>query len=211
MARIKVNDSEKLDDTSIQKVIDLLHPIEDGVKPISKKDACAILCISYNTARLEKIIQNYLDKKALRTKRKAEKRGKPATSEEVIEAISSYLKGETLSEIADSLFRSTGFVKRILEDNACPIRPASRNYFSPELIPEGAARDRFAVGTKVYSARYDSLAIVRRELPPNSPGNPYNEYGYAIYLLDEYWSENAYQPAYELASIDHLVALGVKL
>lgn len=211
MARIKVNSEEKLDDANIQKVIKLLNPTEEGKKPITKKEACAVLNISYNTSRLDKIISTFLEREQLKAKRRAEKRGKPATQDEVVSIITDYLKGTSIAEVAASNYRSTGFVNRILEVHSVPRRPASRNYFSPELIPEGAACGRFTIGESVYSARYDSLATVRREFPPKTPGNPHDFWIYAIYLEDEFWQEQAYQPAYELASLAHLVNLGVKL
>ena len=61
--RTKNGDDEKLDATNLEKVIALLEP-EEG-KPISKKDACAILNISYNTARLASLIEKHKEKKAV--------------------------------------------------------------------------------------------------------------------------------------------------
>jgi hypothetical protein len=42
---------------------------------------------------------------------------------------------------------------------------------------------------------------------------PHAEYGwiYRIWLLSERWLQSAYQPASELASLEHLRELGVKL
>lgn len=51
--RVKVKEGEKLTPSNIEKVIGLLE-IE---KPISKKDACELLNISYNTTRLARIIE----------------------------------------------------------------------------------------------------------------------------------------------------------
>ena len=45
MARVKVKDSEKLTPSNIRQVINLL----ESNKPITKKQACSMLRISYNT------------------------------------------------------------------------------------------------------------------------------------------------------------------
>ena len=53
--RTKKKDYEKLTDANIKHVIELL----EAEKPITKKEACGILNISYNTTRLNNIIQEY--------------------------------------------------------------------------------------------------------------------------------------------------------
>ena len=55
MRRIKKKESENLSDTNIRKVINLLS----GSSPITKKEACGILNIAYNTARLQRIIDEF--------------------------------------------------------------------------------------------------------------------------------------------------------
>ena len=209
MARVgvKVKDEERLEDANIQLVIEKLN----GEKPITKKEACQILNISYNTTRLEKIITGFLEKQELRSKRRAANRGKPASESETSGIISDYLKGENVSNLSEQYYRSSGFVKRILDDNHVPTRSTSADYRHPELIPDGAVRDKFSIGEKVFSARYESLATIKREFPPKSAGNPHDCWVYGIYLEDEKWLENAYQPAYELASLEHLRTIGIKL
>jgi hypothetical protein len=192
-------------DANIRRVIKGLNPTEG--KPITKKDACQMLGMAYNTTRLDKVLQEFLDKEALDKKRRAERRGKAATTEEVQYAIQAYLEGETLDAISKSLYRTGQFVKHILEKHAVPIRSASHDYFNPELIPEGALRERFVPGEVVYSARYDSTARIEAEVE-NS-----NKHGwvYRIWLLSERWRQFAYQPASELASLQHLRELGVRI
>ncbi|MCZ6169704.1 hypothetical protein, partial [Campylobacter ureolyticus] len=60
--RTKNADNERLDDASIERVIALLEP-KDGTKPGTKKDACAILGIAYNTTRLTTLLEKYKEKK----------------------------------------------------------------------------------------------------------------------------------------------------
>lgn len=198
-------EEELMTDANIAKVIRLLEPAEEGAKPITKKDACQILGMAYNTTRLATIIQQYKDKQARDKKFRAEKRGKPITEGELQFIISEYLDGGTIDAISKSIHRSAGWVKQVLEQYSVPIRTPGHSYFDPQLIPEGAVRDRFNVGEVVYSARYDVLAKITSEKL-----DPKHGYIYSMWLKGN-WQQNAYQPAYELASLEHLRTLGVKV
>lgn len=202
--KTKYGDEEKLDATNIEKVIKLLEPV-DGSKAITKKDACAILNIAYNTIRLGTIIEKYKERKAADAKRRAALRGKPPTTGEIQYIISEYLRGEAIDSISKASYRGSAFIHHILEEYHVPIRARSQDYFKPILIPEEAVRDRFKNGEIVYSARYDSIAEIRDEVPHK------DERVYRIWLLAEKWQQFAYQPASELASLEHLQQLGVKL
>jgi hypothetical protein len=195
---------EKLDDANLERVIGLLEPAE-GVKPITKKLACELLNIAYNTTRLGTILTKYKDKKAHEKAKRAANRGKPASDEDVKYVIKEYINGEPVSKVADSLFRSPGFVLRILEEYNVPIRSAGHDYFKPILIPEEAMRSAFTVGEVVYSARYDSTARIEGTFPGKD-----GSISYRIWLLREKWLQSAYQPAEELASLEHLTKLGIK-
>ena len=204
MATRKTVDEDKLTDTNIERVIALLEPKEG--KPGTKKDACQILGIAYNTTRLATIIQSYKDKKAKDAERRSALRGKPATADEINFVIQEYLEGNTVDSISKSLYRSAGFVSQLLEKYDVPKRASSQDYFRPELIPEGAMRTRFAVGEIVYSARYDSIARIDTEQT-----DPRYGWIYRIWLLADKWKQSAYQEAHELASLEHLRTLGVKI
>ena len=203
MATRKTND-DLLTEANILRVIDLLEPKEG--KPGTKKDACQILGIAYNTTRLASIIDTYKDKKAKEIERRAALRGKPATADEVNFVIQEYLEGNTVDAISKSLYRSSGFVRQLLERYQVPVRATSQDYFRPELIPDGAVRDRFTVGEIVYSARYDSMARVDKE-----QSDPKYGWIYRIWLLSDKWLQSAWQESYELASLQHLRELGVKI
>ena len=56
--RIKRKSHEKLTDVNIQHVMGLLQ----AESPITKKEACSILNISYNTTRLNSIIEEFVEK-----------------------------------------------------------------------------------------------------------------------------------------------------
>lgn len=203
--RTKSSDLEKLDPQNLDKVIALLEP-EDG-KPISKKDACAMLCIAYNTTRLASLIEKHKEKKLAVAARRAALRGKPATTQETQFIISSYLEGDTVSSLAERTYRSVGLITQILENHSVPIRAKAHDYFRPELIPEAAMRDRFKVGEVVYSARYDSTARIDGELENSSK----HGWVYRLWLMSDKWKEYCYQPASELASLQHLRVLGVQI
>ena len=192
---------EKLTPTNIEYVISLL----EAEKPITKKDACSILNISYNTTRLQQIIDKHKDRLARDAKFRAEKRGKPVTQDEVQYIIQEYIGGSTIDAISNSTYRGPALIKQVLDKYAVPIRSRSPNYFKPELIPEAAMRDRFKVGDIVYSARYDSTAKVNAEIMQG------DKWIYRIYLLSENWLQSAYQPAEELASLEHLREIGVRV
>jgi hypothetical protein len=200
MARASSSE-EKLTDTNIAKVIRLL----EAEKPITKKDACAILNISYNTTRLSSIIEKYKEKKEAEKARRAAKRGKPATFDEIQYITESYLSGETIDTISKTISRNPLFVKAVIEKYGVPKRKSSPDYFNPELIPESAVRTRFSVGEKVHSARYDSMATILAEYTHK------DGFVYRLWLEDERWQQFAYQPAWELASLEHLREIGIKL
>jgi hypothetical protein len=195
MAGRKQKQEEKLDPSNIERVIGLLS----GGSPITKKAACEILNISYNTARLTKLIEDYKAKKKKDAEMRSEKRGKPATEQEVGFIISSYLTGSSVEHISSSLYRGTDFINSVLERYHVPRRSRSYNYFRPEVVPEGAMRDRFKVGDLVYSMQYDSLAKIEAEMP-----HPVYGFAYRIWLKDEKWKQFAYSAACELASLDHI-------
>lgn len=200
-------EEERMTDANISKVIYMLNPPEGSEhKAWTKKEACQFLGMAYNTTRLGNIIEAYQTRKAKEAQRRSEKRGKPATQDEIIYAIGEYLTGAPVDAISTALYRPASFVKRILEENAVPIRQVGHSYFQPELIPEGAMRERFNVGEIVYSARYDTLARIETE--KNDP-----RYGwiYRVWLLGERWLQYSYQPAHEMASLEHLRKLGVTI
>jgi hypothetical protein len=201
-----VAEEDRMTDANITRVIQLLENPEEGKTAITKKEACSILGMAYNTTRLGTILNTFKEKQARDAKRRAEKRGKPATQDEIIYAIQEYLNGETIDAISKATYRSSSFIKCILERNAVPIRATSHDYFRPELVPEGASRDRFAVGEVVYSTRYDSLAKIEGEQKDSRYG-----WIYRVWLLSDKWSQFSYSAAYDLASLQHLREIGIKI
>ena len=202
MATRAKNENERLDDAHLERVIREL----EQEKPITKKEACQILGIAYNTTRLGQLIEKFKETKDREAKRRAALRGKPATQDEVIFIIQEYLEGATIDAITKSTYRPPNFVKHILDKYNVPIRATSHDYFKPELIPDGATRTRFNIGEVVYSARYDSIARIDAEQQ-----DPRYGWIYRVWLLSEKWLQSAYTESYELASLEHLRTLGVRI
>ena len=202
MATRANKENELLTDANIERVIAGF----EATPKMTKKDACAILGIAYNTTRLDGIVEKYKEKKERDASRRAALRGKPATSDEIVYTIQEYLEGATIDAISKSIYRGPTFVKAILEKYDVPVRQTSHDYFKPELIPDGAIRERFALGEIVYSARYDSVARIDTEQPHSQHG-----WIYRIWLLADKWKQSAYQPVEELASLEHLRKLGVRV
>jgi hypothetical protein len=200
--RVKVKDSEKLDDNNVKYVTELL----ESNKPITKKEACGILRISYNTSRLGNIIAGYKERAATEARLRAKNRGKSATDNEIVRAIEEYLNGDSISEIAKFMYRSSSFIKGIIRRFNVPVRSASSNYFSPELLPDEVLSKDFKPGELVWSARYNTTAIVYKLVQTQE------EHGniYRIWTLGKN-QRYAAQPWYELGKLEHLQNLGVKL
>jgi hypothetical protein len=223
---------------NIEKVIALLNPTgteSSSPKPITKKEACDILNIAYNTTRLSAIIEGHLEQKAYVKTRKAQNRGRPARDSEICEAVTDYLQGETLTDISKRLFRSPGFVRNILETVGVPQRPSSKeerrevDYFPDECVSED-----FEKGEIAWSATYHSAVRVGERLTQEYQASKAgmglvdyeSKYGascYQIYVVQKVDSEdtffssvtsggfNAYAPACELAKLEHLKKYGVNL
>jgi hypothetical protein len=199
-------EEERMTPANISHAIRMLEDPPEGQKVWTKKECCQFLGMAYNTTRLATILEEFKAKRNRDATRRAALRGKAATSEEIVYIIQEYLEGAPVDAISKSTYRGTTFVKAILDKYSVPVRVPGHSYFSPELIPDGAVRDRFAVGEVVYSARYDSVARVDTEQP-----HPQHGWVYRIWLLSEKWLQSAYQPAKELASLQHLRELGVRI
>jgi len=243
MARVKKKDYENLTSKNIEKVIALLNPdtsapASEGSttkKAITKKEACDLLNIAYNTTRLSKIIEDYNEQKAYTKKRKAALRGRPASDAEISEACTSFLQGDTVTDISKRLFRSAGFVRALLERVGVPSRPASKEerleglYFPDECVAED-----FSEGEIAWSAAYHSTVVVKNRLTTEYQNSKVGlstidyeaKYGgpcYAVYVLQKVDSEDtffsnvqsggfsAYIPACELGKLEHLKKYGVNL
>jgi len=192
---IRKKKHERLDDMTVARVIQLL----EQEKPITKKAACETLNIAYSTSRLSKIIEEYKDKIEFAKKRFAANKGQPFSDLEIKEIVVSYLNGESISSIADSLYRSTYITKRQIEKLHLPQRTKNSSYQNPDMIPDEAVSELFEVGEIVWSARYNSVAeIIKRYLKYN---NRLIDTSYSIWVFGKH-NEFAYQPWWELGKLE---------
>ena len=216
MRRLKKKEHENLSDTNIRKVISLLR----GDKPISKKEACSTLNIAYNTTRLQNIIDDFEETQAYREKRKSQNKGKAATQDEVVDAVTRFLSGDAISEIAAGLYRSSGFIKAIIERTGVPQKGENKY----DILPEQCVAESFEEGEIVWSAKYHGPAIIKKECTNIDYEKKYESKCYNIWVIkkisDDYserWSTargagfNASQLAYDLGKLTHLEKYGVDL
>ena len=213
MARVKKKEHEKLTQENIQHVINLLN----SEKPITKKEACQILNITYNTTRLNSIIQDFEDKLNFRAKRKAQLKGKPASKDEIKSAIQSYLRGESVSEISQGMYRSAGFIRAILDRVGVPTRPvAIEERKGCAFLPDQCVAEEFTEGERVWSAFYHAPAIVVKQYEDPMYEEKYAGKCYSIYVLEESESLNVggyhgASIAYDLGKLTHLEQHGINV
>lgn len=217
LKKVKKKEHEKLDSDNIEKVIKLLTQ----AKPISKKEACEILNISYNTARLQKIIEEHKYEQELTRKRRNANRGKPASNQEIKDVIEWYLEGDSKKDIADRLYRSITFVTNIIETVGVPQRKPGQTYIKYEPLPDQCISDRFEIGELVWSSKYQAIAEVIKEYPYLCQNRLAKVY--QINVLEKIEEQSPYflpretggfyanQPAYELGKLTHLEKFGVNI
>ena len=213
--KVKAKEGENLTEAHIKRVIELL----EAEKPISKKDACEILNISYNTTRLSKIIEQYKHEQDEQQRRRAANRGKAATPFEIQAIIEGYLEGDTISEISKRIYRSTTFIKDVIELVGVPQKIIGADYWNTSVIPDQCMREEFEPGQVVWHSRRHSMAIVLEQ--KYNVSDTSNNY-YQLYVIEPMEEDSPYFPqcteyggfydgayAYDLGSLDHLKQYGV--
>ncbi len=216
---IKAKAHEKLDETNVERVLNRL----EAEQPVTKKEACEMLNIAYNTTRLNNILIEFKDKRQYRRNRMDQNKGKIATTDEVKEVILSYLMGMNFAEISRQMYRSPTFVKNIVDRVGVPTKVAMGEHF---IVPDECVKYEFDVGEWVWfndnhpDARGGKAGKIRREASSKRG----IEGGYKAYFIDYWipivWKEGMWvawwpgvkrckgwtvKPAYEIASIQHLV------
>jgi transposase len=231
---IRKKDYEKLTDANISHVISLLSTDE----PITKKAACEILNIRYNTTRLQRIIDDFEDTLAHKERRKSQNKGKGATRAEIKEVIELYLNGDNISSIAKILYRSNAFVRGIIERVGIPRKlPKGFSKTKDILLPDECVAEAFEEGERVWAARENAPATIIREHNPAYQANmagmqefdyekEYGSKGYQIYVYEEFRGNEdfhyayghlvkgqaghySFSLAYDLGSLRHLEKYGV--
>lgn len=211
----------------------MLNPSKDEAKAITKKEACEILCISYNTARLDRIIESFLEQEDYNKKRRSQKSGTAATNDEICLAVQEYLQGEGITNIAKRLFRSAAFVKNLIERVGVPEKRTKKERRWPALLPDVCCAESFEPKEIVWSAQHDSIAEICHELSIDYQAekagfidtNYEKKYGakcYAVRILQPASEDNdswlssvagfySYALAYDLGKLQHLKQYGIDL
>ena len=148
---------ENLSDANIRRVISAL---EEGS---TKKSACEMLNISYNTTRLNRIIEEFEEQENYVAIRKLQTKGKPASPDEIKQVIQDYVEGESISDIAKSIYRSQAFVKGIINRVGVPQRPTGEDKHKEAMLPDACLRNSFEKGEIVWNAHYHMACIVEQE------------------------------------------------
>ena len=210
MKRIKKKDHENITDANIKKVIQLLN----GSPTITKKQACEILNISYNTSRLNNIIEAYEEQQVLVKRMKAKKRGRPAETGEIRTMIESYLEGASYADIAKSTYRSVAFVKSVIDKVGVPQRVTGDDRFQTEYLPDECVGNSFELGEVAWSAKYHASCVIKRKHDKPLYFERYGCECYDIYVNEETEGHvkggfYASAPAYDLGKLDHLEQYGI--
>lgn len=191
MAKTKIKEGENLTTSNIERVIDLLE--QDN--PITKKSACEILNISYNTTRLNNIIQEHKDKLLYVNERKKQLRNVPVSKLEEKVIIEGYLTGESITYLTESSYRSTSTVKTVLQKYGIPLRDSMYTYKNPPLIDENFINKIYKIGDLVYAVKYGSPAYIDKVVE-----HDVYEHICRIRLVGEN-RQYAWQPYYELIDL----------
>ena len=215
---VKAKEHENLTHANIEKVISLL----EAKPPITKKEACEILNISYNTARLTKIIEGYHEEVAEDARRRAANRGKPLADYEKQSIIESVLDGDSIAEISKRLYRSTASINKTIDEIGIPER--SENYAKIALLPEQCVREVFEPGEMVWVCSTNSIGVIL-EPEAHSKSKATGENVYAVYSferieklentfffncnLGDYGGRYGNYRASDLGSLEHLKKYGI--
>ena len=185
---IKIKVGEKLDEANVRAVIKALK----ADKPISKKEACNMLNITYNTTRLKNIIEDLEAKIVFRRKQRAAVRKTEVSTMDKQSIVQSFVAGDALGEIVKNSYRSLKVVKDILAAYSLPFRAVAD---SRVLIEEEQTSSNYSKGDLVWSAKYNAYAEIVKRLGDNEEGAVYH-----IYILGDN-GQNAAQPFFELIDL----------
>ena len=204
---------EKLTEVNINNVISLLR----AEKPITKKEACSILNISYNTTRLNNIIAEHEETIKYRELRKNQNKGKGLTESEKKQIIQYYLEGDNVLTISKAIYRSPAFVKAVINRLGIPQRLAETDYKGRReaMLPEQCVAETFEVGEKVWSPRHNKFAEIVEDY---GMSDKYESHSYRLWVLEPCDTSKTYFPhldgtrtgytsfalAYELGSLRHI-------
>ena len=126
----------------------------------TKKACCEHLGISYNTKKLDTIIEDFHKRIEREAELKKAAKTKIFTQKEKEAIAKQYLAGEAQSTLATQYFISPPRIKNILMETNTPIRGRGKN---SEAKVDHIIQDletKFKAGDKVFFAKYNCFAIV---------------------------------------------------
>lgn len=178
-----------------------IQALEDGA---TKKAACEILGIAYNTTRLTNLIETHTKEKENEVRLRKAKRGTPFSDAEVVDIIERYFDGESMEEISKRTFRPIPLIKLKLEQHGAMLKSRSSvSPLNPPMIPEECIEEHFVLKEHVWVAGYNCLGEIDAVVPNQE------ETTYRIYLLDKDKHRYVYYAWYELGSLRHFQTLGL--
>lgn len=190
---IKVKSGEAVTPDRIKKAMELLAT--GG----TKKAACDILGIKYNTTRLQKIIDDFVEREENQKRLYARKKGTAVEKAEAVDIIKEYLETGSIDATSKMFHRTPYVISSVLEKYGARLHSAKVDYFNPLLLPDICMSEEFVIGETVWASRYNALAIVKSQFSPSV---------YCIWVLGKY-ARFAYQAVEDLGSLRHLEALGI--
>jgi hypothetical protein len=122
-----------------------------------------------------------------------------------------------VSEIAQGLYRSSGFVKGILDRVGVPTRPAAvEDRKGYAFLPDKCVSQEFSSGETVWSAFYHAPAVVEKEAHEMDYVKKYSSKCYYIYVWEN--TEELVRGGYyaaslacDLGKLTHLEEYGINL
>jgi len=127
----------------------------------TKKACCEHLSIAYNTKRLDTIVEEFKAGIEREERLKKEVRSKPIDEPTKKLIIDSYLKGEAISNLAESLYLTPQKIKQVLIEGNVPIRARSKKGEAQVGHIVQDLDKKFVKGEKVFVAKYNGFAIVK--------------------------------------------------
>lgn len=128
----------------------------------TKKACCEHLGISYNTKKLDSIIEEFHSKLEREAALKKAAKTKVFTQEEKRAIADAYLNGETQTSLAQTYFISPQKLKTILIEMNVPIRGRGKN---SEAKVDHIVQDlevRFKRGDRVFVSKYNCFGVIDR-------------------------------------------------
>ena len=175
----------------------------EAEKPITKKLACEMLGIAYNTTRLENLIQEYKDDLDRVKLRKKQVRKEAVTEETVREWAKEYLvNGMPINEIAEFAYCTPLLVKTWLERYGALLPKTSPNPLNPEYVPEACMSSDFEEGELVYINGYCSFGIIKKEIKSKT-AEAAGYKAYRILLLGDERQHVNYMSC-DICAVEHL-------